>query len=310
MRMRDKKGRWTPNEFFLLPGLNFCDRYVLSCIYGLDDNGCTAGDSYIAKLIAATKIQVRDSIKKMQKLGFIQVECFRGKGILGTQRKIYCKIMVETPPSKVENGSQNHPMKSLGGFPDHLMKPLGGIGENHEVVLEGLQSKSKPQTTVFSDDTVDIQENNTVQYGNSSKKNEEENPPYQTKLQTHKMEWMPAMGKHLASFAEKALLLGKPLQFGGKGCWVEEEFNRLLHKHGEDRLLLVLKASVAKCGDQYPSLSFNFFKGKIIDMRLDQIPQTRGVPTSKKSEVELMAEFKKMGAGSRPLPKLTLEKNV
>lgn len=310
MRMRDKKGRWTPNEFFLLPGLNFCDRYVLSCIYGLDDNGCTAGDSYIAKLIAATKIQVRDSIKKMQKLGFIQVECFRGKGILGTQRKIYCKIMVETPSSKVENGSQNHPMKSLGGFPDHLMKPLGGIGENHGVVLEGLQSKSKPQTTVFSDDTVDIQKNSTVQKGNSHKELGEENTPYQTQVETHKMEWRQTMGKHLTSFASKAMSLGKPLQFGGKGAWVEEEFNRLVHRHGEERLLIVLRASVSKCGPEYPTLSFNFFKSKIAELRLNEIPQMVSGNVVKKTEAEQMAEFRRMGLGSRAIPKLTTQQNV
>lgn len=299
MKANDQKGRWTPNEFFLLPGLNFCDRFVLSCIYGLDDNGCTAGDDYIGSLIAATKVQVRNSINKMKRLGFIQVDCFRGKGILGTQRKIYCKIMVETTSPK-----------RGGGLGNHLMKPLGGMGQNGEVVLEGVQSDSKPTSADFLKDTIDIHKNNTVQKENSDRKIALENSPYQTQLQTHEMEWRPMMGKHLTSFAEKAISLGKPLEFGGKGAWVEEEFNRLVHRHGEDRLLIVLRASVSKCDAKYPTLSFNFFKQKLQDLRLNEIPKTASTSPVKKTEAEQIAEFKKMGIGSRPIPKLTLTQNV
>ena len=288
MKDYEPKGRWTPEEFFKLPNLSCLDRFVLSCIYGLDDNGCTASDSYIAKLIIITERQARRSIMKMHQLGYIQIECVRGVGIHGTKRKIFCKISVKTT----------------------LPKSVSGFDQKRSVVLEGTQSISKLQSTEKKSDTIELHKNSTVQKGNSHKELGEENTPYQTQVETHKMEWRQTMGKHLTSFASKAMSLGKPLQFGGKGAWVEEEFNRLVHRHGEDRLLIVLRASVAKCGPEYPTLSFNFFKSKIAELRLNEIPQMVSGNVVKKTEAEQLAEFRRMGLGSRAIPKLTTQQNV
>lgn len=291
MCKNNDKGRWTPPEFFKLPQLSCLDRFVLSCIYGLDDNGCIASNQYIGNLIACTKRQVMKSITKMARLGYVSVEI----GDDNCTRKIFCKIMVD-------RGTQT----CTGGVP----KKVGGEYLNGSAVFEGLTSSGKPETPVFLEDTVDIQENSTVQKGNSHKELGEENTPYQTQVETHKMEWRPTMGKHLTSFASKAMSLGKPLQFGGKGAWVEEEFNRLVHRHGEDRLLIVLRASVAKCGDEYPTLSFNFFKSKITELRLNEIPQMASAKVVKKTEAEQLAEFRRMGLGSRAIPRLTTQQNV
>ena len=299
MKDYEPKGRWTPEEFFKLPNLSCLDRFVLSCIYGLDDNGCTASDSYIAKLIIITERQARRSIMKMHQLGYIQIECVRGVGIHGTKRKIFCKISVKTTLPK-----------SVSGLPTTLPKSVSGFDQKRSVVLEGTQSISKLQSTEKKSDTIELHKNSTVQKGNSHKELGEENTPYQTQVETHKMEWRQTMGKHLTSFASKAMSLGKPLQFGGKGAWVEEEFNRLVHRHGEDRLLIVLRASVAKCGPEYPTLSFNFFKSKIAELRLNEIPQMVSGNVVKKTEAEQLAEFRRMGLGSRAIPKLTTQQNV
>ena len=179
MKDYEPKGRWTPEEFFKLPNLSCLDRFVLSCIYGLDDNGCTASDSYIAKLIIITERQARRSIMKMHQLGYIQIECERGVGIHGTKRKIFCKISVKTTLPK-----------SVSGLPTTLPKSVSGFDQKRSVVLEGTQSISKLQSTEKKSDTIELHKNSTVQKGNSHKELGEESTPYQTQVETHKMEWL------------------------------------------------------------------------------------------------------------------------
>ncbi len=257
------KGRWIPQEFFKLPSLSCLDRLVLSCIRGLDtslDSGCFCNDQFIADLIAVKKTQVHRSIMKMHRLGYIQIECERGAGIHGTKRKIYCNILTKTTSTKTSSD-----------LPTTGTNSSSGIDQKRPVVFEGVQLIGEPTSTVFLEDTVDTQEKEAIAKAiELSSREDKTDALYQTRIQQRKMDWTPKLGAHLSEFAAKAIEYGKPLQFSGGGAWSDEQFNRLLHRHGKERLEVVLKVAVKDC--KYDQLSTTFFLIKADKYKLDDLP--------------------------------------
>lgn len=129
-------------EFLKLSGINCTDKLVLAVIYGLDDNGCTASDLYIADQIGIPERQARRAITKLNSLGYVEVTCERGKGILGTKRVITCKILVKTTSQK----------RSV--VPNHLPKTVSGFDQKRSVVLEVVQGEHMLQSAEISSDSI------------------------------------------------------------------------------------------------------------------------------------------------------------
>mgnify|MGYP001005651396 CR=1 FL=1 len=235
MKDYDLAGRWVPIEFINLKNINHLDRFVLACLYGLDDNGCTACDDYIGELVAATKEQVHRSIMKLHKLGYIQIECQRGRGVYGTSRKIYCKATIQTTV-------RNRPVVQTTPT-----NPSSGSTQNRPVVLEPVQSIPTSQSADLKRDTVEYTNNNIIYSTENEIKHEE-------KFQT--LELKPKVGSDLLErlkevVKEKHLMLG----FG-------DEQLSTLSAFDEESLVICMRAASESC--KGTRLSWNYYR-KIVE---------------------------------------------
>lgn len=230
------KGQWIPDEFIRLPMISHLDRMVLSCVYALDDNGCTACDAYIADKTCLTPRQVRRSLSKMYKVGYLEFDCKRGEGILGTQRKIYCKILVKTID---RNRAVVHPTT--------IPKAGSGFDQKRAVVCEPTQSVSMPKSHEFNSNIIDTSNNNIIYSTENEIKHEEQ---FQT------MELKPKVGSDLLErlkevVKEKHLMLG----FG-------DEQLSTLSAFDEESLVICMRAASESC--KGTRLSWNYYR-KIVE---------------------------------------------
>lgn len=284
MKCYELKGRWTPAEFFQLEGINCTDRFVMSCIYGLDDNGCVASNKYIAEQIAISTRQVEDSISKLKRKGFIKVELIGQEGKRGWTRKIYCKIMVEDP-----NMTPGKTGIKEGRLPEKRESMPGKTGIKNSTV-PGIQTL---QSTEEKRDSIERQESISYSLGNLI----EEKTGTEVKQST--AQWTPTLGKPLASFAALAVDKYKlPLKLTGTGAWDDQNFERLLSRHGEKRLEQALKVAAGKCS--YEALSLKFFLLKIKDLGFLDMPKPTETNFTQETEETIRARHQEYQC--RPLP--------
>ena len=77
---RDFKGVWIPREIWLDKRLNMLEKGILTEIDSLDnENGCSAGNEYLAEFCQCSETKVSTAIKKLIKLDYIYQESFDGR---------------------------------------------------------------------------------------------------------------------------------------------------------------------------------------------------------------------------------------
>ena len=81
MQERDFKGVWIPKEIWLSEELTMLEKCILTEIDSLDngENGCTAGNEYIAKFCQCSETKVSNAVSKLIKLGYIYIKSFDGR---------------------------------------------------------------------------------------------------------------------------------------------------------------------------------------------------------------------------------------
>lgn len=77
---RDFKGVWIPKEIWLDARLNMLEKGILAEIDSLDnDDGCSAGNEYLANFCQCSETKVSTAIKKLIELGYIYQQSFNGR---------------------------------------------------------------------------------------------------------------------------------------------------------------------------------------------------------------------------------------
>lgn len=78
---RDFKGVWIPKKVWLDNRLNALDKVILVEIDSLDngENGCYAGNQYLAEFCQCSDRKVTDAISKLKDLGYIEQSSFDGR---------------------------------------------------------------------------------------------------------------------------------------------------------------------------------------------------------------------------------------
>ena len=77
---RDFKGVWIPKEIWLDTRLTALDKIILTEIDSLDnENGCTAGNEYLAEFCQCSETKVSTAVKKLIELGYIYQKSFDGR---------------------------------------------------------------------------------------------------------------------------------------------------------------------------------------------------------------------------------------
>lgn len=77
---RDFKGVWIPKEIWLDARLNMLEKGILAEIDSLDnDDGCSAGNEYLASFCQCSETKVSTAIKKLIELGYIYQQSFNGR---------------------------------------------------------------------------------------------------------------------------------------------------------------------------------------------------------------------------------------
>lgn len=77
---RDFKGVWIPKEIWLNDELTMLEKVILIEIDSLDnENHCIAGNDYLAQFCQCSESKITLAIKKLQKLGYIEVISFDGR---------------------------------------------------------------------------------------------------------------------------------------------------------------------------------------------------------------------------------------
>lgn len=77
---REFKGVWIPREIWLDEKLNMLEKGILTEIDSLDnENGCSAGNSYLAKFCQCSETKVSTAISKLIELEYIYVKSFDGR---------------------------------------------------------------------------------------------------------------------------------------------------------------------------------------------------------------------------------------
>lgn len=81
MANRDFKGVWIPREVWLDTRLNALEKIILTEVDSLDcgDEGCFAGNKYIADFCQCSERKVTEAISKLISLGYISVGSFDGR---------------------------------------------------------------------------------------------------------------------------------------------------------------------------------------------------------------------------------------
>ena len=79
-RSRDFKGVWIPKEIWLDENLTTLEKIILIEVDSLDnEDHCVAGNDYLSQFCQCSEWKVSDAIKKLQKLGYIEVIAFDGR---------------------------------------------------------------------------------------------------------------------------------------------------------------------------------------------------------------------------------------
>lgn len=77
---REFKGVWIPREIWLDERLNMLEKGILTEIDSLDnEDGCSAGNEYLAKFCQCSETKVSTAIKKLIEFGYIYVKSFDGR---------------------------------------------------------------------------------------------------------------------------------------------------------------------------------------------------------------------------------------
>lgn len=78
---RDFKGVWIPKNVWFDNRLNALDKIILMEIDSLDteENGCYAGNEYLAKFCQCSERKITESISKLIELNYIYLESFNGR---------------------------------------------------------------------------------------------------------------------------------------------------------------------------------------------------------------------------------------
>ena len=80
MTDRDFKGVWIPKEIWLDKRLNMLEKGILTEIDSLDnENGCSAGNEYLADFCQCSETKVSTAIKKLIDLDYIYLQSFNGR---------------------------------------------------------------------------------------------------------------------------------------------------------------------------------------------------------------------------------------
>ena len=81
MQDRDFKGVWISKEIWLNEELTMLEKCILTEIDSLDngENGCTAGNEYLAKFCQCSETKVSNAVSKLIKLGYIFIKSFDGR---------------------------------------------------------------------------------------------------------------------------------------------------------------------------------------------------------------------------------------
>lgn len=81
MQDRDFKGVWIPKEIWLNEELTMLEKCILTEIDSLDngENGCIAGNEYLAKFCQCSETKVSNAVSKLIKLGYIFIKSFDGR---------------------------------------------------------------------------------------------------------------------------------------------------------------------------------------------------------------------------------------
>ena len=81
MQDRDFKGVWIPKEIWLNEELTMLEKCILTEIDSLDngENGCIAGNEYLAKFCQCSETKVSNAVSKLIKLGYIYIKSFDGR---------------------------------------------------------------------------------------------------------------------------------------------------------------------------------------------------------------------------------------
>lgn len=79
-RNRDFKGVWIPREIWLNDELTMLEKVILIEIDSLDnEQHCVAGNEYLSQFCQCSEWKIGDAIKKLQKLGYIEIVSFDGR---------------------------------------------------------------------------------------------------------------------------------------------------------------------------------------------------------------------------------------
>lgn len=128
---RDFKGVWIPKEVWLDNRLTALDKIILTEIDSLDnENGCTAGNEYLAMFCQCSETKVSTAVRKLIDLGYIYQKSFDGRirvlksRLLKNERQDLNNLNAEYKKVKVINKDNN-------------------ININYKYIIDHLNEKTK-----------------------------------------------------------------------------------------------------------------------------------------------------------------------
>ena len=144
-QQREFKGIWIPREIWLDTRLNALDKIIFAEIdsYSNGENGCYAGNEYLANFCQCSESKVSKTISKLIKLGYVRRISFDGRNRILQS----CLANFTIPNSKKNYSEQqkmpainilNNPSISLDNIPPNPKgeEPNGSEREDAEPTLE------------------------------------------------------------------------------------------------------------------------------------------------------------------------------
>ena len=106
---RDFKGVWIPKEIWLNENLTMIEKVILIEIDSLDnEEGCIAGNDYLAKFCQCSNWAVSTAIKKLQQLGYIKIVNFDGRHrVIKSNLKLVQNLNLENPITASGNSNNS-----------------------------------------------------------------------------------------------------------------------------------------------------------------------------------------------------------
>ena len=121
---RDFKGVWIPKEIWLNENLTMIEKVILIEIDSLDnEEGCIAGNDYLAKFCQCSNWAVSTAIKKLVGMGLIEIVNFDGRHrIIKSNLKLVQNLNLENPITA--SGNSNNSIWKTQRLSQENPKPL------------------------------------------------------------------------------------------------------------------------------------------------------------------------------------------